>query len=49
MKLVISNSFYSPVTQKLAGQVFFFSFKFKIINLLVFNVDWCSACGHYVK
>lgn len=23
MKLVISNSFYSPVTQKLAGQVFF--------------------------
>ena len=27
----------------------FSSFKLKITNLLVFNVGWCSACGHYGK
>lgn len=27
----------------------FSSFKLKMINLLVFNVDWYSACGHYGK
>lgn len=27
----------------------FFSSKLKMINLLVFNVDWWSACDHYGK